>query len=766
MSRFMFTLLVSGLITLASFTNAFGIIIVEKMSPVDRSISLTKQQVDVTIIDGVSRTTIEQVFHNNHHVDLEGTYLFPIPDDASVSNFSMFIGGEEIKGEILDRDRAAALYQDIVRRMKDPGLLEYVGKGLFQARVYPIPARGDVKIKIQYEQVLPYDIGVVTYKLSPENPNFYRTPIRDFGIDISIESSTDIQAVYSPTHDVNIDRGPRSADITLTESEVSRTKDFVLYYTVSHEDIGLSVLSHYDTRAHEGYFLALIAPNLADAQKEVASKNILLVIDVSGSMSGEKIEQAKDALRFCLNSLNGHDRFSLVSFSDGTDRLSDAMRIASRANIAEALSYVDRLRASGGTDINSALLEALAVSGEAARADYIVFITDGEPTVGETNRSRIADNIRRANAAGWKIFCFGVGYEVDVELLGRLAQESHATAAFVRPGENIETTVSSFFAKIANPAMTGLRLSCADARLSKVYPRDLPDLFYGTQIVAAGKYDTPGSATIRLEGFVNGKPVTFSYPVRFGSRPSSDELVPRQWAIRRIGFLLDEVSKHNDDELKQEIVALSKKYGIVTPYTSFFVDEPAIAQTSPHSDHDPIAQISDVIERPAARGAFDVDGMNKPSSDVSIAAEKNVMMNRMETSDLMSGSVVTLAAPSTAGQKPSPSKNGSYAPLTELESKAAARVNEDKLSKLVTLGDRVFQKVSNTLIDSRYDGSQKVFKIKPYSGAYFELLRIAPELGKYLIDGSEVIVVAGDAAIHICDSGAELLDSDLVKLLN
>ncbi len=757
MARLFSAKLIAVLVALIFCGNAFGIIIIDRRNPNNRFISLKQQHVDVSIVDGVSSTTIEQVFHNSAGRQLEGTYLFPIPDGASVSNFTMVINGVEVKGEILPKDEAARKYHDIVRRMKDPGLLEYVGKDLFQARVYPIPPRGDVAIKVHYQQVLPYDNGLVTYRFTSEDPKFYSAPIDNYRLNIDIQSKTDIKAVYSPTHKVIIDRpNNRNANVLLTRNDLAQTKDFVLYYSISNKDFGLSLLTYFDPDENQGYFVGLIAPDLTQRDKVRTRKNVLFVLDVSGSMSGEKIKQAKQALRFCLNSLDENDRFSIVSYSDVVDRFSGEMIPATRDNIRNARQYVDQLRAAGGTDINSALTEAMSITGTKAYADYIIFLTDGEPTVGETNPKRIVGNIKAANVNEWKLFCFGVGYDVDANLLDQLASDSRAVASYVRPGEDVEMRVSSFFAKISNPAMTGIRLVCDDNRLSQVFPRNLPDLFYGMQLVVVGRYDNPGGATIRLEGYVQGKPKTYTYNVELTGREGDDELIPRQWAIRRIGFLLEEINKGGENtELKDEIVRLSKKYGIVTPYTSFFVDEPIHVQRS-----------GDPIQRVEARR--DIMAMSKPTSNVTIPSPLleltlpgKAAVDRSSALNIMSGDVFA----DNKDESFMPSGSGGFAPATELEEKVAASVGSGRLDKLVTIGDRTFQRIGNVLYDSKLDGSQEIFEIRMFSDAYFELLELRPEIGKYLTTGDEIMLVVGDIAIHFGEQGDEILNDKVKQLI-
>ena len=743
-------LTVIALLIICNQANA--IIIVDKRPPEDRLISLFRQHVDVTINNGVSETVIQQTFHNNGHRDLEGTYLFPIPDDASVSRFSMMIGGVEVAGEILDKEDAARQYHSIVRQMKDPGLLEYVGKGLFRARVYPIPARGDVDITIRYQQVLPYDNGTVTYRFTSEDPMFYRAPIKDYKLNVSIHSGTDVKAVYSPTHQITVDRPDnRNADITLYRSNQSKVKDFLLYYTVSKEDIGLNLLTQYDPDKGHGHFLGLIAPDLKKSSDVTAQKNVLFVLDVSGSMSGVKIRQAKAALRYCLNSLSGDDKFGIVSYSDEINDYSSELLPVTGENVSSALTFVDGLAAAGGTDINGALHRALSIQGRKAHADYMIFLSDGEPTVGETNPERIIRNVDAANINDWKIFSFGVGDDVDAKLLDRLSAQSGGTASYVRPSEDVEIKVSSFFAKIANPAMTDIRVFCDNIDITQVYPRDLPDLFYGMQLVIAGKYTSPGGAKVRLEGLVEGALRVFEYDVEFSARPGNDNLVPRQWAIRRIGYLLEQIREHpNNDEIKNEIVRLSKEYGIATPYTSFFVEDPAMAYR-PGGGFQPV-----VLEEALRAGR--VSGRVDHNFSEPLSASR--VIDQSQTMKKMKGDAFAMdeVQEYELGEL-------TFMPQTDLEEKIAGQLGSNRLSNLVTIGDRTFQKIAGSLVDSKYDGTQDIIKIKPFSEAYFSILKLKPELGKYLAEGGDMLVVMGNIAVRICEDGEEVLSEDIRDLL-
>ncbi|MGB7062543.1 MAG: VIT domain-containing protein [Candidatus Zixiibacteriota bacterium] len=687
--------------------------------PFPPSLSIKYHHVDIKIDNQVAQTAVDQVFINNHHRDIEGTYIFPIPTDASISKFSMFVGGEEIKGEILDKDEARKIYQDIVRQRKDPALLEYFKDGMFKASVYPIPANGETRIKLDYSEVLRLNGGICGYRYTLNTEKFSRDPLQSVKVTVKINSKTPIKSIYSPSHNVRVEKeDDHHARVTYVEENTRPDKDFFLYYTVSEEDIGFNLLP-FEDEDHQGYFLAMISPQVEVAADKTSSKNIVFILDTSGSMKGEKIKQARGALSFCLNSLNEGDRFNVIDFDDQIRTFETGLVRAGQENIREALSFVDKREAEGGTNIHDALLTGLEQIEDASGASFIIFLTDGLPTVGQTDINTILANVKGANRSSTRIFVFGVGYDVNTRLLDRLAQDNHATSDYVRPSEDIEVKVSGFFKKVSYPILTDIRLSFPDVEVYNLYPQEFPDIFKGSQLLVLGKYKGGGTTKATLSGSARGSDRKFRYEVDFTADDKND-FIPRLWATRRIGYLISELRLHGQkEELVDEVVRLSKKYGIITEYTSFLVD-----------------------------------------ADYRLAAEELstqvgfVMRDRMEAQ--VGAGAVNQAK---ASKKMSGAAQASRGYLD-------AEGKEQIITKIVQVGNRTFFNKNGLWVDSEYEGKIEAIRVKNLSEAYFKLLSEVPEIGRFLALGDEVIFFLQGKAIHISDEGeSDFTAAELKSLL-
>lgn len=539
--------------------------------------------VDVTIKDQVVVTHVNQMFYNPNTWQIEGTYIFPIPVDAVVTDFILWVDGKPVQGQVLEADQAQQMYQDIVNTMRDPALLEYVGRGAVQARIFPIPPRGERRVELEYTQALVAENGLVSYVYPLSTEKFSMKPLESVIINVEIESQSPIRAVYSPSHEVAVTReSDRRVKVGYEASTVLPDTDFALYYSLGETE-AFHIITYRDatdTTDADGFFLAMLAPRLATITL-VIPKDIILVLDQSGSMEGEKFSQAQEALRYILDHLNSDDRFNIISFSTGTQAYANNLRPASEA--AEARRWVDTLSAQGSTDINRALLEAASLlesstGNRTGRPTYLIFLTDGLPTEGEVDSQKILDNFRAAAADELRLFAFGVGYDVDTFLLDMLAQENHGASSYVLPDERLDEKLSKFYAKISTPVLTDLSLDFGELVVYDMYPEPLPDLFVGSQIIAVGRYKVGGEVDVMLNGVYNNEPRSFDYPGQVfdqESRPNSlGAFIPRLWATRKVGHLLNQIRLNGpDEETIDQIVRLSIRYGIVTPYTSYLVTE-------------------------------------------------------------------------------------------------------------------------------------------------------------------------------------------------
>ena len=695
--RIIATLFALTLLALAvSPTLADGVVVPrEDTAP---PLAIKYHHVQTTITDQVATTAVDQVFVNDWDRECEGTYLFPIPESAAISDFTMEVDGKTLEGRLLTKDEARRIYEEIVRGRRDPALLEYIGRNAFRARIFPIPARGEKRVQIEYTQLLTADAGLIKYVYPLNTEKFSPKPLKEVAVSVRIKAAQPIKSVYSPSHDVAVARpGEREALASYEATNVRPDKDFVLYYTTSTDDVGLSLLT-YRPSGEDGYFLLLAAPKVELDASKVVAKDVVLVLDTSGSMEGKKLTQAKEALRFVLDHLNDTDRFSIVSFNTAVTRYTDGLRPASER--AQARRFVDDLRASGGTNIDGALKEALQGVG-ADRPAVIIFLTDGLPTAGVTDVGSIADNVRRAAPKSVRLFPFGVGYEVNTVLLDTLATQNRGTTAYVKPEESLEEAVSSFYSKVGQPVLTDLKLDFGSARVYDTYPDTLPDLFAGSQLVLAGRFKGEGPTTITLRGIAGDKEQRFTYPADFPRSALGDPSIANLWATRKIGYLLTQIRLHGaDKELVNEIVALATRFGIVTPYTSFLVDE---------------------------RSNLAAPGASKAAGERLYRA---------------------LATPAPAAGPQAVQDSQALGALR------GAQGGGPTSEQVKQIADKAFVLRQGAWIDTTYTEGMKLVKLTFGSDDFFALLAARPQWGRYFAAGDKLTVVLDGVAYQVGDQAA------------
>ena len=478
-----------------------------------------------------------------------------------------WVDGHPVEGEVLPADRAREIYLDYLRRHRDPALLEYVGRDTFQARVFPIPPGGTRRIELEYTELLTPEGGVYRYRYPLDTERFSYRPLEEVKIEVELGGKAPLGAVYSPSHKVAVLRPePTRATVSYSEEDVLPDRDFYLYYSFAEEAVGLALIT-YATEGEDGWFLLLFTPT--QARGTPIPKDIVLVIDKSGSMEGEKIEQAKAAARYILKHLGEGDRFGLIAFNEEVDRLTEGLVEATSERIAAAVAEVERIYADGWTNIHGTLLST------SERPKYVIFLTDGLPTAGETDTGRIVRDVTAANAAGARLFVFGVGYDVDPQLLDLLAQKNRGTTSYVTPQEDLEGVLTSFYAKIARPALTDLSLDVQGVAVYDFYPPRAPGpLLRGAAHPGGRGTRAPGRPPSSSRGVRGGAEETYVLNVEFPAPAEGADFLPRLWASRKIGHLLKRIILEGEsEELVQQIVELATRYGIATPYTSFLVEE-------------------------------------------------------------------------------------------------------------------------------------------------------------------------------------------------
>jgi Ca-activated chloride channel family protein len=675
--------------------------------PMDQLV-IRYHHVKVTIQDQVAITHVDQVFYNPNDWTIEGTYMFPIPDEAAISNFTLWIDGKPVEGKILDAAEARKTYEQIVASMRDPALLEYVGRGAVQARIFPIPSQGERRIELEYSQVLTAEGGLVRYVYPLNTEKFSAMPIESVTISVDIQSSIPIRAVYSPSHEVGISReSDRQVTAGYEAGNVTPNSDFALYYSLGETEAFhlLSYRDPSDSSDPDGFFLVLLAPRINTIDR-IIPKDLILVLDRSGSMDGEKFHQAQQATRYILDNLNQGDHFNLITFSTGIQTYAGNLRPASEAG--EARAWVDGLQAEGSTDINRALLEAAAMVNP-ERSTYLIFLTDGLPTEGVTDSSSILSNFASNAPDNLRLFSFGVGYDVDTILLDTLSKDHHGRSTYVQPGMNLDEMLSSFYTGISTPVLTNLALDFGEVSTYDLYPNPLPDLFAGSQVILMGRYREGGETDVFLTGEVSGERQAFRFSDQLFDKHSPESsiqaAIPRLWATRKIGYLLNQIRLQGaNQEIIDQIVRLSIRYGVVTPYTSYLVTEEA-----------PLGE----------------------AEQQRLANETFSEMLAMPTQAASGQAAVQKAADAGAMQ--------GAASAPEVMSAASSTVR--------VLGARTYVLSEGKWIDTAFDPDRmSTMKIDFLSQDYFDLVVDHPELADAFALGEQVIALTGGVAYEVVPS--------------
>jgi Ca-activated chloride channel family protein len=568
-----------------------------------QNVQITGVKAGVVIVEQAATTTLDIELKNNTGSRQEAELLVPVPEAAAIRGFDFQGAGKEPSAELLPKDKAVSTYKSIVAKIKDPALLEFAGMNVIRSSVFPLDPHGTQKVRLTYEHLLEADGARIDYVLPRTESIDYSVP---WEVSVKIKSKRPISTVYSPSHEVFYERaGMYLASVKVGREAMNEPGPFQVSYL---QDLGggvtASLFAYPDTKTDGGYFLLLAGlPASASATDEngdpLVKREVTIVIDRSGSMTGDKLKQAKEAAVQVIDGLADGEAFNIIDYSDWIASFGPRPMVKNKKNAEAARHYVRRLTASGGTNIHDSLFEALRPKPIEGMLPIVLFLTDGLPTVGVRNEVAIREAAAKGNKHDRRIFTFGVGYDVNAPLLSHLAQKSRAVSTFVLPDEEIEAKVSQVYRRLFGPVLSEPDLEVVDAdgtvttqRVLDVLPGEIPDLFEGDKLVLLGRYRGERPLGFRINGEFRGKPKTFRFKFELDKTTTRNSFVPRLWASRKIALLIDQIRQAGADngsgnsvvsasaasdpkmkELVDEIVRLSLEFGILTEYTAFLAKE-------------------------------------------------------------------------------------------------------------------------------------------------------------------------------------------------
>ena len=707
----------------------------------------TRSDIRVELRDRVLRYEVEERFVNQGGLIGEADYVFPLPKGAAFRDLKLSIDGQMVAGETMSATEARRIYEEIVRRQEDPALVEWMGHGLLRTRIFPIQPGEERRVIVRFESVAEREGDAVRVDYfrgaASQRRNTVETALVDDRMDrggrttfnLTYRAGGELGEPYSPTHELDIERGDAVRRVAIRGGGPDITVLVALRRSLA---ASVAVLTN-ATRDEPGYALITVTPPSELAGTRLP-RDVTFVIDVSGSMSGRKLEQAKAAGRQLLRTLTDRDRFRVIDFSTDVRSFRDEFVSATETNVRAAVRYLDDLEATGSTNISGALEEALGSRHSAfgresgsegrepraeSRVPLVIFMTDGAATVGERDPAVIAQRAARLRDNA-RLFSVGMGADVNVGLIEQLAIEGRGTAQFVRPDENVERFVELLATRLRAPLLTDVRVTTdGNVRLSRLYPQGPIDVFAGQDVVILARYEGSGPTNVVVQGRAGGREVRWSSERNFARDERDNAFVPRLWATQRIGWLAAEKRRNGgSSEIDDEIRRLGERFGIPTEFTSYLVLEPGMVAN----------RVGRQDARGAIRGAAVGGGAAAPSAAPAQRFEQ---------------------AKSASEQRDAKSLAAADAAVID-ESQAAGQFRR--------AGPRMFQQQGEKWSDLRMKSNLQVYKVQAYSRSYFALLERIPELKESFAVGEKVVVAGKSVAIEVVEDARELTESELQSI--
>jgi Ca-activated chloride channel homolog len=553
---------------------------------------VTEVKAGIEIVEQVATVTLDIVLTNATNARLESQMIVPVPEGAVLRGFTFQGSAAEPTAELIPREEARRIYDQIVAQLRDPALLEFLGCNVIRSSVFPVEPCSWQAVRITYEHLLPRDGDRVDFVLPRTESIDYRVPWR---VGLKIRSKTPIGAVYSPSHSIETVRPAETAvSVRLTPHAATEPGPFRLSYLLQRGEMTASLLAYPDVKIGGGYFLLLAgAPARAEGITPM-KREVILVLDRSGSMAGEKLEQALSAALQVIEGLDDGEAFNIIVYNETVELFSPEPVIKNEETLRATRIYLRNIRVRGGTNIHDALAEALRMRAAPEFLPLVLFLTDGLPTVGQTSERAIRELAEQANPCNRRVFTFGVGVDVNTPLLDRIAVDTRGVSTFVLPREDVEVKVGQVFGRLSGPVLAGPALQLRDApakfsipRVRDLLPSRLPDLFEGDQLIVLGQYLGEAPIECELRGHDGERERVFQFRFDLDKATTRNAFVPRLWASRKIAVLTDAIRDLGADlpagvaagrdprakELVEEIVRLSKQFGILSEYTAFLALE-------------------------------------------------------------------------------------------------------------------------------------------------------------------------------------------------
>lgn len=703
---------------------------IDPVRPGMGAVERVESRVTVGVEGNVATVEVDEWFENSGETVAEGHYLYPLPAGVALSGASLYQGETELRGEVIDADDARRIYEDIVRRRADPALVEYVGEGLFRARVFPIEPGQRRRITLRYSQVLEPAGASLHFRTSgalrptlptrDDRPTSRVSASAPVFVHMAVTPASDFLEPFSPSHALDAERMGDTLWVDVPEAE-GRVSVFL---PRSDDVAGLSVLAHRPA-GEDGYVLLSVTPPEVTAEPE--PRDVVVVVDVSGSMAGTKIQQARSAVEGLLETLRPGDRFRLVSFSNAVDQLDTEWRSLDESALDEARRWIGALRADGGTNIEGALSAAFEVPPGRERLPVVVFLTDGLPTVGEQDPARISSTAETRRGR-YRVFAFGVGHDVNTPLLDRLSASTRGTTQYVEPGEDVERPLSLLAARISHPVLTDLRIAESPVAISDWYPVHIPDVFAGESLVLLARYSGQGSGRVVVEGRSGGHVRRVEAEADFPRVRSEHASLPRLWGARKIGHLTRQLwTEGESPALVEEIRATALRYGLPSPFTSILVQEPEV--------------VADAAQLPGLSGSTAVRNSTSLSPSAASARVRRA---------------VSAGTGAEAVQMAERSRRFRDADRADELADLIREVRGEAGADRIVRAGRVLQRANGVWTEVGLDGDTPMIVIERFSEAWFEVLRDLPELEPVFAMGR--VEVGGDGLrLRIAESGATAL---------